>query len=235
MTVHDLAHEALHEFLHLDGKIFQTLKLLILRPGELTMEYFRGRRARYISPVRLYLTCSVLYFGISALAPGSTGRWQVTGTDVSTPEVAQALERVQDAVNELREKLAHYAPRSMFVLMPVFALMTWALYRRAQPFYVPHLYYSIHFHAFVFFTLAAAKALSFAGDAGEVAGTVLSLSIFPYHFMALRRAFGRTRAETAWKGALIAIAYCTLIGGIVASLFALTMKKALGAANLHAA
>src|SRR5688500_3170138 len=64
-TWHELLHEVTHEFLHIDGKIFRTLRLLFLQPGELTAEYLRGRRARYISVLRLYLTMSVAYFLIA--------------------------------------------------------------------------------------------------------------------------------------------------------------------------
>lgn len=67
-TAHELLHDATHEFLHLDGKIFTTLRLLLTRPGFLTVEYLQGRRARYITPIRLYLTCSVLYFLVAAAA-----------------------------------------------------------------------------------------------------------------------------------------------------------------------
>ena len=65
--MHDLLHEGVHEFAHLDGKIFQTLDLLLFKPGELTAEFFRGRRARYIPPLRLYLVCSLLFFALSRL------------------------------------------------------------------------------------------------------------------------------------------------------------------------
>ena len=61
LGMHDFAHEAAHEFLHLDGKILKTVKMLIIRPGELTREFLAGRRARYISPVRLYLTFSLIF------------------------------------------------------------------------------------------------------------------------------------------------------------------------------
>jgi hypothetical protein len=67
-SFHDLVHDASHEFLHLDGKIVETLRLLFTRPGELTAEHWRGRRVRYVAPIRLYLTLSVLYFLVAALA-----------------------------------------------------------------------------------------------------------------------------------------------------------------------
>jgi Protein of unknown function (DUF3667) len=34
--MHDLLHDVTHEFLHVDSKIFRTVKLLLLKPGFLT-------------------------------------------------------------------------------------------------------------------------------------------------------------------------------------------------------
>jgi hypothetical protein len=44
LSLHDFAHEATHEFLHLDGKILQTLKLLVTKPGLLTKGTCPARR-----------------------------------------------------------------------------------------------------------------------------------------------------------------------------------------------
>ncbi|HMD35600.1 MAG TPA: DUF3667 domain-containing protein, partial [Vicinamibacterales bacterium] len=68
-TLHELLHDALEEFLHFDGKIVQTLRTLVTRPGQLTVDVVSGRRARYIAPLRLYLTVSVLFFVVAALSP----------------------------------------------------------------------------------------------------------------------------------------------------------------------
>lgn len=45
-----------------DSKFFTTLKYLILKPGFLSKEFINGRRVRYVSPIRLYLVLSVLFF-----------------------------------------------------------------------------------------------------------------------------------------------------------------------------
>jgi hypothetical protein len=226
VSVHDLLHEGIHEFVHLDGKIFQTLRLLITRPGALTVEFLAGRRARYISPVRLYLTCSLLFFALSAIAPAELARFDIKETDVNSPAEREAAERAIEALRDLRERITHNAPRSMFVLMPVFGLLTWAFYRRAEPYYVSHLYYSIHFHSFVFLMMAAAELGSFGGRIGRVAGGLFPLTIVPYHYLALRRAFGGSRLQVAWKGTTVAVLYVATIAAILIALLAVTIKKA---------
>jgi len=225
-TVHDLLHEGLHELAHFDGKIFQTLKLLITKPGALTIEFLDGRRARYISPLRLYLTCSLLFFATSAVAPDSPGTVRITETDVSSPAERQRAEQAMKAIDDLQDEIRHNAPRSMFVLMPVFGLLTWAFYRRAEPYYLPHLYYAIHFHSFVFLMMAVAELGSFGGQAGRVTGGLFALSILPYHYMALRRVVGGSRLQVAWKGTAIAVLYLGTIAAILIALLAVTIKKA---------
>ncbi|MDT8998673.1 zinc ribbon domain-containing protein [Paucibacter sp. APW11] len=57
-----------------EGALWRSLKLLLL-PGALTLEYFRGRRRHYVLPLRLYLTISVLLvlatslLGVAQLSP----------------------------------------------------------------------------------------------------------------------------------------------------------------------
>src|ERR1700741_3923259 len=64
---HDLsaghvAHEVVHELVHVHSKLFPTLRDLLTRPGFLTEEYFAGRKSRYIAPLRLFLTLFALQF-----------------------------------------------------------------------------------------------------------------------------------------------------------------------------
>ena len=47
-------------YLSTEGALWRTLKLLLLKPGELTCQYLAGRRKHYVLPLRLYLTISVV-------------------------------------------------------------------------------------------------------------------------------------------------------------------------------
>ncbi len=51
-----------NDITHFDGKFFSTLKLLITKPGFLSAEYKRGRRASYLNPVRMYVFTSFIFF-----------------------------------------------------------------------------------------------------------------------------------------------------------------------------
>jgi len=68
-SVRELAMDAVSEFSGWDGRVATTLEALIRRPGLLTHEFLEGRRVRYISPLRLYLTASLVYFVLAASVP----------------------------------------------------------------------------------------------------------------------------------------------------------------------
>ena len=58
--------DILKETFEIDSRFFRTLKPLFLRPGELPSEFSRNRRASYISPLRLYIFTSLVFFFLLA-------------------------------------------------------------------------------------------------------------------------------------------------------------------------
>ncbi|HET9441131.1 MAG TPA: DUF3667 domain-containing protein [Longimicrobiales bacterium] len=64
--------EFLDEQFGVNNRLPRTLKLLLLRPGHLTNEYFGGRIAQYIPPLRLYLLTSVVFFALFLVAESSS-------------------------------------------------------------------------------------------------------------------------------------------------------------------
>lgn len=57
---HDLAHGVFH----LEGKLWNTIPMLVWKPGELTRRYIDGQRARFVSPIALFLFCVFLMFAV---------------------------------------------------------------------------------------------------------------------------------------------------------------------------
>jgi hypothetical protein len=66
---HDLAHGVLH----FEGKIWRTLPMLAWRPGELTRRYIDGERARFVSPMALFLFSVFLMFAVFSAIGGPFG------------------------------------------------------------------------------------------------------------------------------------------------------------------
>ena len=60
----EFIHEFVGHYVALEGRLWKTLRYLFTKPGFLTAEYIAGRRKRYVEPLRVYLTFSILFFAI---------------------------------------------------------------------------------------------------------------------------------------------------------------------------
>ncbi len=65
--VHRFLVQSATEFFGVDGRVWSTLGALLFRPGALTVAYVEGRRRRYLRPLRVYLTSTLLFFVLLAL------------------------------------------------------------------------------------------------------------------------------------------------------------------------
>lgn len=63
-----ILEEFLHGILHFDTKAWRTLPMVVFRPGTLTRNFVYGQRARYISPLALFLFTIFLMFFVFAFA-----------------------------------------------------------------------------------------------------------------------------------------------------------------------
>ncbi len=93
-TLGEFLHEFVGHYVALEGALWRTLRLLLARPGRLTREYLEGRRRKYVLPLRLYLTCSFVFFLVLKLMPVATPQQtmvvDVTGKRLGTVAELQA-------------------------------------------------------------------------------------------------------------------------------------------------
>lgn len=59
-TIGEFAQQFGGAYFATEGALWRTLKLLLVKPGELTRLYLTGRRKHYVLPLRLYLTISFM-------------------------------------------------------------------------------------------------------------------------------------------------------------------------------
>jgi hypothetical protein len=64
-TLREFLREAAGRYVAFDGRFWRTMIALMFRPGRLTLEYFAGRRRRYIRPARLYLFATLVFFAVT--------------------------------------------------------------------------------------------------------------------------------------------------------------------------
>lgn len=69
-TIRAFFHDLMHGVLHFEGKIWRTLPLLAWRPGQLTRRYIEGQRARFVSPIALFLFSVFLMFAVVSAMGG---------------------------------------------------------------------------------------------------------------------------------------------------------------------
>jgi uncharacterized protein DUF3667 len=234
VTFHDFFHDVTHEMLHLDGRILQTVRRLLASPGFLTREYLQGHRARWVSPIRLYLTFSVMFFALSAFVPIQTaaraetdGGWgfswrtgspvRVTVTDDEDAEAAAKKLGFASAA-ELNQAVNHalwtWLPRTMFLLVPLFAWLVALAYRRVDGNYLHHLIFGLHVHAAFFAVGALATAATLLSrPLGSFLWAVIVPYMMVYVILAFRRVYGKVRLgflrmafvlSTYWAATIVA-------------------------------
>jgi len=96
-------HDLAHGILHLDGKVWRTLPLLVFRPGELTRRYIEGERARFVSPMAMFLFSVFLTFALVMMFGVSLGG---TGGDAAGRGSAAAARQLDAEIAREEEQLA---------------------------------------------------------------------------------------------------------------------------------
>lgn len=124
----------------------------------------------------------------------------------------------REALRTLLAALEENAPKGVFLMMPVFALMLKALYIRRKRFYVEHFVFALHVHSFAF-VLFTAGMLS---PVGSITG-LLSLWMVVYLFLALKKVYGQGIMRTILKFGALAFGYMIFgitVGAIATAVFA---------------
>ena len=104
-TLGEFFHDLLHGAFHFDGKTWRTLPLLAWKPGELTRRYIAGERARFVSPMALFLFSVFLMFAVFQLA-GITPPTEFNAPDrVGEQATPAALKKQLDGLKEARAEM----------------------------------------------------------------------------------------------------------------------------------
>ncbi len=299
ISLWELISDAFGDLFEIDSRLWQTLILLIMRPGQLTRDYLQGRRARYMPPFRSYLVLSLIFFLVAFFDPheelgllfepesesaASTDAAAhreavleelaeeeiIIGSDDESDEdsdgfniqfdsddesdveceidesdfedipgwLARRLtpERMKriceqtklDNGRQVIENLVDNIPAALIVLLPVMALVLKALYPLSRRYYVEHLLFFVHFHAFFFLILTLqilfarlAELLHVPENISVVTLVVASLYIPVHLFISMRRVYGQGRVTTFLKYVVLSFTYS--VGFLITMLGALAI------------
>ena len=111
---------------------------------------------------------------------------------------------------ELGRTFVHNVPRAMFVFLPLLAVIMKLMYWRPKRYYVEHLLFLIHNHAFVFLAATILILLARVPFIDPAFGWLLAAGIgymMWYIFRAMRNAYGQGRALTLAKYFTLGVAY----------------------------
>jgi len=121
------------------------------------------------------------------------------------------------------EAFVHNLPRAMFVVLPALALVMKVMYRRPRRYYVEHLLFFLHNHAFGFLVFALLMLVTrFVPSAIATGLTFIVWLYVPYYlFVSLRRVYGQGRWLTFAKLAVLSSAYlmCAIITLVVTGMY----------------
>lgn len=237
-TVGHFLHETAETLTHVDSRLWRTLWYLLSRPGFLTQEFFAGRRARYLPPIRLYIVISVTCFLLLALIPSSEngssqdsavvtldnpdcskfeyrGPWKLQ----LEPRLRAACQRmVGDDGAGFGDALLRALPKAMFVLLPLFALFMMPFYLRPLRLYVEHLIFLVHNHSAVFMALSINMVLDTALPAVAADWLPLLLFIFLiwYCWRGMTVFYANSNGWTVFKIAILGFLYIVIAGFVLA-------------------
>ena len=237
LSLRELISEAAEEALGVDSRIVNTLRPFFLRPGRLTRDYLDGKRARYTSPLKLYLVASAIFFLVVAIrgeplqvtigpSPGAQVGFQLperTEAEQLKQQMQRSgwlgarllrnLDKLQSATPEQRQELlgrltSDITSSSAKAMFVLVPLFALLLKLFFRGrFYVEHLVFALHLHALWF----ALHTVPHAVQVTWLRGLATAASVV-YVFLAVRTVYGESGLRTGLKLGAILVVYFALIG-----------------------
>ena len=235
----------------LESKMLRSVWLVVSKPGYLSSAYLEGRRVRYMKPLQLFIVLNVVYYFSLTLFSATTF---TTPLDTqlhmnnyypayANRQINQKLQKEQISYETLEkkynEKTSVLSRTLIFVLIPIFALLFYALFFRKRRHVVEHAVVATHFWSFSlillgvilpFFSLLLiqlSKALNTSAayvTNDAITSSVLQLCFAVYLFVMLRRAYVASRWYCAITASAIAWSFFHIVWLYRFFLFKLTLS-----------
>ena len=244
ITSHDysithFAENAFETFTHFDIRSLRALKVLVLKPGELTRAYLDGRRRPYVGPVQLFVILNIVF----AFFGANTFRTPLAAQrDSWLPQLKQRM--VEAARTEKRmsdEDFEHEFDRTaglqaktwVFSMIPAYAISLALLYGFRRYFF-EHLVFSTHFMAFVLiWILTAGFSLNIAlrtlatttgTQRDQLVSLVLLVGMLVYLAIALKRVYGDRLPAAIARSLALVVLFLPILRAYRLLLFFITLK-----------
>ncbi len=164
LSVKHFIEETFEGFVHFDSKFFYTLKTLVTKPGQLSVDFAEGRRIKSMRPVQFFLVVNLLFFflifggNMYSLSLNNYVSYRPF-TNYNTKQiVAKKLKEENVKYEEYRqlfdEKMRSESKEYIFVLIPFYGFLFFIFFFWKKMYFTTHLSFAAHFISFVLlFTL----------------------------------------------------------------------------------
>ncbi len=209
LSVHDVAHDAIHYFTHADRGLFTLVRDLTLKTGIVAHEYINGMRKKHFPPLNFYLIVGfilLIAYNLQYLPPELTAMAQQS-VDENTTDI-RALYQIREA--KMRLFMIKHSDMLMILALPVTAFSFWLLYIRGKYNFIEHLVACMYMAGYFMLVYAvliipAAYIFNWPDDVGTLAhfGFQIVYSVIFYH---------RFMQKKTWRGAVRPL-LAVLLGG----------------------
>lgn len=238
---HFIFDELPHEFLHVDGKLPRTMRLLFTQPGALAKNYVSGRRQPFVGPLRIYIVLFLLQVvvGAAVSGPGTSLPERVHDSDPfgllshlmsSRPNVDWHSPAIAAHVREIGHWLSELATLLIFMLVAaVQQVIFYRLHRR----YLEHLALALNVASFFLAAVTVCEVLAWAvtrnrsGNLDAQLQSLIAMSALPvYWCLAIRRFYELKTLPSAAAAILITAANAVMAFGLSTIVYAILISTA---------
>lgn len=239
-TIGMLISDFIGDYFTFDSKFFRSAKLLLTKPGALTNEYRQGKRASYISPIRLYLFISFVYFLIiqftidfSSTSNGITLNGEAINQETlieaekeygsvdnfvdaefsDVPPIVQLLFKKSMLIVKDGKNLVQYWISNMSLMaLLLLPIFAWMLMQLYRKNRDYYVVHLVHVIHLQSFTYIALTLFLFVAQFEQALGVVLLFAmVCIYQYLSFKRTYNRSVGATIYKCVMAAIWYLTIL------------------------
>jgi hypothetical protein len=165
LSFKEFIEELFEGFLHFDNKFFRTLKQLVTKPGQLSLDYTHGRRVWYMKPIQLFLVMNLIFFILAfhnmySLPLNNYITYnpfiRFNTQHIIKQELANSHLSLKEYTQVFNEKIKGLSKECIFLFIPFYGLAFYAFFFKKKQYFVEHLVFATHFCTFILLlTLAA--------------------------------------------------------------------------------
>jgi hypothetical protein len=221
LSVRRFLYSSAQEIVDLEhSKFFQTLRHLLFSPGHLTNEYLGGRKTRYYTPLKLFITLFTLSFLLyTAYKPtavydiGVLIEADQSGRTAREFDKLAALAKVEPRVfvERINERLGKYFTWTQHLPVLLLSFFMIFLYWDAHRYFIEHLVFSIHLMSFAYLLAIILWPVMLWVGVGGFNNLLLAIPMYilmgVYFYRALRRVYKQSTRLTLVKTVVLVVCY----------------------------